>query len=87
MSSNSAAAKVSDRYLRIDPDHQLLEMMHRVLQRMPSMHLDLQLLNDRVVLTGTVCSWHDKQNVQERIRGLSGSREICNDIQVVCHSI
>ncbi len=85
MSSNSAASTVSNQYLRIDPEHHVLEMMRQALQRMPSRRLDVQLLKDRVLLTGTVTTRHDKQNIQEKIRGLSGSREIHNELQV-CES-
>lgn len=80
MSSNPA--QPSTPYFRIDPQHQLLEMMQNAVGRLTSGRVSIEIAEERVMLTGSVRSWHEKQNVQEGIRGLSGRREIRNRLQV-----
>lgn len=71
------------RHFRIDPEHQLLDMMQKAVARLQGANIQIQLHNESVVLTGTVQCWHEKQFVQESLRRLSGNRTISNGLQVV----
>lgn len=71
------------RRFRIDPEHQLLDMMQKAVARLQGANIQIQLHNESVVLTGTVQCWHEKQFVQERLRSLSGNRTISNGLQVI----
>jgi len=69
--------------LRVDTEHHLLDMMKQAVSRLNAPHLDIQLDDEAVLLNGTVDCWHDKQRVQESVRGLTGARFIENNLQVV----
>lgn len=68
---------------RVDTEHHLLDMMKQAVSRLNAHNLDIQLDDEAVLLHGTVDCWHDKQRVQESVRGLTGSRFIENNLQVV----
>lgn len=69
-------------YLRIDTEHHLLDMMRQAVSRLNARDVDIQFDDDAVLLCGTVDCWHDKQRIQESVRGLTGSRFIENNLQV-----
>lgn len=68
--------------LRIDTDHHLQEMMHAAVQRLHAGSIDIELTDNSVLLVGSVSSWADKQSAQERIRSMSSSRVIDNQLLV-----
>ena len=72
----------SSTYLRIDTEHHLLDMMKTAVSRLNARDVDIQFDDDAVLLSGTVDCWHDKQRIQESVRGLTGSRFIENNLQV-----
>ena len=80
--SNSSSPQRSSTFFRIDPEHQLLEMMQATVRRICAAEIQIRLHNDSVLLLGSVNSWYDKQYAQESLRELSGSRMIHNDLQV-----
>ncbi|MCR9199503.1 MAG: BON domain-containing protein [Planctomycetaceae bacterium] len=80
MATSSPA--LSNGHLRIDTEHHLLDMMKTAVSRLNARNVDIQFDDDAVLLSGTVDCWHDKQRIQESVRGLTGSRFIENNLQV-----
>lgn len=76
-----ATSNNSPQVLRVDPEHHTLQLMQVAVARI-SGRIRLDLTSDRVVLSGSVEFWHQKQSLQESIRGLSADRMICNSVQV-----
>ncbi|MCA9057347.1 MAG: BON domain-containing protein [Planctomycetaceae bacterium] len=70
------------RTLRIDPEHQLGELMQDSVSRMLMNCVDVMLQHDEVWLTGRVTSYHEKQLAQESVRSLAGKRRIRNLVAV-----
>lgn len=82
MSTQTLAAQPR-RHFRIDPEHQLLDMMQNAVARIQGADIQIQLRDESVLLTGTVERWHEKQFAQESLRNLSGNRVISNGLQVI----
>lgn len=87
MTASSPARPQSSTYFRVDTEHHLLDMMKKAVSRMNALDLDIQLDQEAVLLNGTVNCWHDKQRIQESVRGLSGSRYIENNLRVVASGL
>lgn len=68
---------------RVDPEHQLLEMMQAAVGRIHAAQINVNIHEDSVLLTGSVKSWYGKQHAQETLREISGSRVIQNNLQVM----
>jgi len=69
------------RMLCLDIDHTVEQLMTAAVARISSrvrVHVDA----DRVLVSGTVNSWHEKQLVQESLRAVSPSYRISNEISV-----
>ena len=72
----------SDRYFRVDPHHETLELMQKAVAHLQLSDFQLQLREHTIHLSGSVQSWSEKQSAQECIRSLAGSRRIENDLDV-----
>ena len=83
MSSKAPSAAFSSRHFRIDPEHQVMEMMRSALEHLKHCEVNIQFQQDAVYLTGEVGSWSDKQIAQESIRSILGHRRIENNLRVV----
>ena len=81
-SSSLPPRAMTDQILRLDPQHHLLDLMKSALSRINGPGIDVRILGEELLLTGTVNSWHEKQHAQECIRELSRGRPILNDIRV-----
>ena len=80
--NTTASLPSSSVSLRIDPEHELCELMRQAISRFGMPAIDVEVASDAVHLTGVVDSWHAKQHAQECIRGLAGSRAIQNSVSV-----
>ncbi|MEZ6060419.1 MAG: BON domain-containing protein [Planctomycetaceae bacterium] len=72
----------SERYLRVDPQHELQQMLRRTAVRLFGNAVDVSLNDDHVLLTGRVANWHEKQLAQETVRPQAMPRPIRNEIVV-----
>ena len=82
MPSNVAPSGQSRQYIRLDTEHHVLELMQRAVGRLAGSSVKIRMSGDAVLLSGTVRSWYEKQNIQESIRKFTGHREISNAIDV-----
>ncbi|MEZ6126428.1 MAG: BON domain-containing protein [Planctomycetaceae bacterium] len=82
LSPHDIISPPSDRHLRVDTDHHLCELMQNAVSRLLQGQVEVDVRRDRVLLSGRVCSWTEKQRAQECIRIMAGARVIENHLTV-----
>lgn len=81
MSQSRRPFSSADRTFRVDTEHHLVEMMASALKHM-NRAIHVELREEAVLLQGSVDSWAEKQEAQEAIRQMTGSRMIHNCLDV-----
>ena len=67
--------------IRLDTDHTVPDLMAVDVSGI-NRDIRMRIRQQRVHLTGSVCTWHEKQLAQESLRSVSRSFVIQNDISV-----
>ncbi|MBL8817723.1 MAG: BON domain-containing protein [Planctomyces sp.] len=81
MSSERAASQ----NFRFDTCHEVVHLLRESFRRMQLTEVDAEVRAEEVYLTGTACSWHEKQLAQELARTSAKGLRIRNQINV--HSL
>ena len=70
----------------VDGPHSLNDRVWHALKRQPHLpqrHVHFEVIDQDVILTGSVRTYYQKQMAQESLRSITGIRRIVNDLDVI----
>ncbi len=80
-----SSERTASQSFRFDTGHEVEHLVRESFRRMQLTDVDAQVRAEEIFLTGTACSWHEKQLAQELARSTAKGLRIRNHISV--HSL